>query len=214
MKLLLTSGGITNKSIADAALELVGKPASETNVVFIPTAANPNAGEKEWLIDNLVEFKDQHYKSVDIVDIALPRELWLARLEAADLMCFGGGSEQYLAKVMQDSGLAELLPELLKTRVYAGISAGSMVAGQFLSHELMEVVYPEEIYEELAPPLGLVNILFLPHLNSDFFTHVRADVLESLGPFNHPLYALDDQSALKIVDSEISVVTEGAYLKR
>ena len=30
---------------------------------------------------------------------------------------------------MQKTGLFELMPELLKTKVYAGISAGSIIAG-------------------------------------------------------------------------------------
>ena len=213
MKLLLTSAGITNPTIAGSILELAGKPAKDIAVAFVPTAANPIAGDKEWLIENLAEFTAQHYKSVDVVDIAWPRELWLPRLEAADLLCFGGGSEQYLAQVMQSSGLAPLLPGLLETRVYMGISAGSMVMGRFLSHDLMKIVYPEEVYEELAAPLGLVDLLYIPHLNSSFFTHVREETLESLkARFAYPLYACDDQSALKVIDGYVERIGEGNTL--
>ena len=57
MKLLLTSSGITNKSIADALFELVGKKPEDTSVVFIPTASNVEVGDKEWFIDDLVALK-------------------------------------------------------------------------------------------------------------------------------------------------------------
>lgn len=57
MKLLLTSAGITNKSIAKAVLDLTGLPAKEIKLVFIPTAANVEEGDKEWLIDDLVHFQ-------------------------------------------------------------------------------------------------------------------------------------------------------------
>lgn len=214
MKLLLTSAGITNKSIAKALIDLIGKPASEISVLFIPTAANTVEGDKGWLIDNLDDFKKQEYKSIDILDIAgVPEKVWRPRMETADLICFGGGNEQYLAKVMRESGVDKVLPEFLKTRVYMGISAGSMVVGQFLSHDLMKVVYPEEVFEELSQPLAYVGCLFIPHLNSDYFTQVRKEVLEKLKvDFTSPLYACDDNSALKIVDGKIEVISEGEYV--
>lgn len=214
MKFLLTSAGITNASIAHAVTELVGKPAGEISVLFIPTAANTIADDKSWLIENLIEFHQQRYKSVDILDIAgLPEETWRPHFDAADLICFGGGNEQYLAKAIRESGLESALPGLVENRVYMGISAGSMVAGKFLSQKLMRVIYPEETFEELAPPLGYVDCLFIPHLNSDFFTHARKETLESLrSEITTTLYACDDASALKIVGDKIEIVTEGETL--
>jgi dipeptidase E len=39
MKLLLTSGGISNTSIHNALVELLGKPIVESNALCIPTAS-------------------------------------------------------------------------------------------------------------------------------------------------------------------------------
>lgn len=212
MKFLLTSAGIKNKSLVNALTDLVGKPAKEISVLFILTAANTVEGDKDWLIDNLNDLK-REYKSVDILDIAgVPQKIWQPRMEAVDIICFGGGDEQYLAKVLRDSGVDQALPELLKTRVYMGISAGSMVAGQFLSHDLIKIVYPEEIFEGLNKPLGFVDCLFIPHLNSEYFTQVRKEILEKhKADFNFPFYACDDNSGLKIVDGKIEVISEGEY---
>lgn len=214
MKFLLTSAGITNKSIAKTVTDLVGKPTNEISVLFIPTAANTVEGDKGWLIDNLVQFQNQNYKSVDILGIAsASEEVWRSRMEAADLICFGGGNEQYLAKVIKETDIDKALPELLKTRVYMGISAGSMVIGQFLSHDLIKIVYPEEVFEELSTPLTYVDCLFIPHLNSEYFTQVRKEILEKhKADFAFPLYACDDDSALKVVDGNIEIVSEGEYL--
>jgi dipeptidase E len=211
MKFLLTSAGITNRSIAEAIADLVCKPENEISVLFVPTAANTVKGDKSWLDDDVTEFKKQGYKSVDVFDIASADERdWRPKMEVADLICFGGGNEQYLAKVMRDSGVDKALPDLLKTRVYMGISAGSMVVGQFLSNNLMKVVYPEESFEELAAPLAYVDCLFIPHLNSEYFAHVRKEVLEKYkADFAYPLYACDDDSALKVIDGKIEVVGEG-----
>src|SRR5688572_5378525 len=38
MKLLLTSAGISNKSIRNALVDLLGKPISESSALFVPTA--------------------------------------------------------------------------------------------------------------------------------------------------------------------------------
>jgi len=213
MKLLLTSAGIQNKSIAKAILDLTGLPAAKINLAFIPTAANVEENDKGWLIDDLVNFQKQRYKSIDIVDIAaIPRDIWQPRLEKANLFCFGGGNEQYLARIMRESGLSDLLPELLKTRVYMGISAGSMVAGRSPSKKSLEIVYPEdEIGIELESALNFINCNIFPHFNSSSFPQIRKEILESLKDVTAPIYALDDQSALKVIDGKIEVITEGEY---
>jgi dipeptidase E len=41
MRLLLTSGVISNTSIADALVNLLGKPISESSALIIPTAIYP-----------------------------------------------------------------------------------------------------------------------------------------------------------------------------
>ena len=53
MKLLLTSGGMRNPTLTNALLELIGKPANEIKVAFIPTAMNTEPGDKGavWSID-------------------------------------------------------------------------------------------------------------------------------------------------------------------
>lgn len=215
MKFLLTSSGISNASLEKALLELAGKPASEIAVAFVPTAASMITGDKGWLIENLSDFKGRGFKSIDIVDIsAVPKENWLKRFETADVLCFGGGDEQYLVKMMRESGVAEVLPELLKTRIYMGISAGSMVVGKLFSQELMRTLLPEEAFEGNDEGLGVLDLSILPHLNSDYFAHLRSELIRSLAPqFPCDVYALDDTSALKIIDDQIEVITEGEFLK-
>lgn len=215
MKFLLTSAGITNASIEKVLLELVGRPADEISVAFVPTAANMVADDKGWLVQNYNDFLKLGLKSFDIVDIsAVPKESWQKRFEAADLICFGGGDEQYLARVMRESGVVETLPEFLQTRVYMGISAGSMVAGKLLPEALIRTILPEEIFEGSDSGFSFVDITVLPHYNSDYFTHLREELLRSLSPeFPTTVYALDDASALKVIDNQIDVVSEGEFLK-
>lgn len=215
MKFLLTSAGISNASIEKALFELLGKSASETKVAFVPTAATLVADDKSWLIEDFQYFVKQGFQSIDIVDIsAVPRENWEKRFESADLICFGGGDEQYLARVMRESGVAEALPELLETRVYMGISAGSMVIGKLLPGELTKELWPEESFVGNEEGMGMYDFSILPHLNSEYFAHLRTPLIESMKDrFPQTIYALDDQSALRVVGSDIEVVTEGDFLK-
>jgi len=214
MKFLLTSSGLSNISIEQALLGLVGKAAHQISVVFVPTAANLVEDDKSWLVRNYADFLKLGLRSFDIVDIAaMPRENWYKRFEAADVLCFGGGDEQYLAKVMRESGVAAALPELLKTRVYMGISAGSMVVGRLLPSELTHKLWPEESFAGAEAGLGILDLSILPHLNSDYFAHLRVELIRSLAPrFPVTVYALDDTSAVQVIGSRFQVVTEGVFL--
>lgn len=140
--------------------------------------------------------------------------MWKPRLEQADVLFFGGGNTFHLMYWLQRSGVETLLPELLATRVYAGISAGSMVAGKSISFSQSQRLYYEKqgMYDNEAG-LGLVDCSFRPHLNSPHFPNVNATVVQQLAKeLSEPLYALDDQMAMVVVDSQIEVVGEGEYV--
>ena len=216
MKLLLTSGGITNKKIADVLLELVGKPAGEINLAFIPTAANADSHDKGWFIENLYQLKQQKYKRIDIVEISgLPRWNWEERLRYADVIFFSGGPTPHLMYWLEKSGLKELLPELLKTRVYVGVSAGSIVTGPTLitSNQKKAVSYKEKFGYETNAGLGFVDFYIRPHLNSPTSPHSTTELTAEIAKqIPQTIYALDDQMALKVVDGKVEIIGEGEYI--
>jgi dipeptidase E len=216
MKLLLTSNGLSNQSIADALFNLVGKPASETVIAFVPTAMNVGWGDKGWFIDDLVNIKKQGCKAVDIVDIsALPKEMWLSRLEGADVLFFSGGNTSHLMRWLKESGLADFLPELLATKVYAGISAGSIATSPTLalSSKDKQTDYEEAFGYTGDDALGLVDFYVRPHYNSPHFPYARKEYLEGVAKeLPVPIYALDDNSALAVVDDVVEIISEGEYL--
>lgn len=214
MKLLLTSGGITNSSIAGALFDLVGKKAEETAIAFIPTAANVEKGDKWWLIQDLIDLKNLKFKSIDIVDIsALERTMWQARLEAADVLFFEGGDVYHLMEWVCQSGLENVLPKLLKTRVYVGVSAGSMVACSDVILRASNILFEENLDKtEDVRGLGFVNFYIVPHLNSPYFKKVSEENVRQLaGITRDAIYVLDDNSALKIIDEKVEIVSEGKW---
>lgn len=223
MRILLTSNGLSNDSIAKALEDLTGKKPEDVKIAFIPTAANPDRSDKQWLINDLYRIRERGYY-VDVIDLPAftPEKLKLA-LEEIDVIFVGGGNSFYLSYWIQKSGLSDLLPELLKSKVYAGISAGSMVAGQSLVLASQALKNPsafeDKDYDTLGPTgessgttLQLANLVFRPHLNDRLFSLVRIDILEEkIKGVEWPVYALDDNSALKIIDGEIEVVSEGDW---
>ncbi len=216
MKLLLTSNGLSNQSIANALFELTGKPASETTLVFIPTAMNVARGSKDWFINDLYNIKKQGFKFIDIVDIsALPKEVWLPKIESGDVLFFSGGNNYHLMYWLKESGLFELLPELLKTRVYAGISAGSIVTNPSLaySNSGKKEYYENQFGYKDDTALNFVDFYTYPHYNSPKHFS-RREILENVAKeTGKTVYGLDDESALKVVDDEVTVITEGEYIK-
>lgn len=216
MKFLLTSNGLSNQSIAKALFDLVGKPPAEVSIAFIPTAMNVSTGDKDWFVNDLYNINKQGLKNFDIVDIsASPKDIWLPRLEKADVLFFSGGNSFHLMRWVNESGLTGFLPDLLKTRVWAGISAGSMVTNPTLalSSKDKKIYYEEKFGAVTEKALGFVDFYTRPHYNSPDFPQANKEYLEDMAKdFPDTIYALDDNSALKVVDGKVEVVTEGKYL--
>ncbi|MDO8461142.1 MAG: Type 1 glutamine amidotransferase-like domain-containing protein [bacterium] len=207
MKLLLTSSGITNKFIIKTLLELLGKPLKESHLTFIPTAANVEAGKKTWLAEDISNFKNLQPASFNVVDIAVsPKDIWYPSFKKADVLIFGGGNVKYLLRWIKKSRLEKYLPEFLKNKVYVGISAGSRVLTRSL------VLSSSGTKKDVG--LGIVNLSIVPHINSKHFPErTFKRVFKESRKIPYPVYAIDDNTALKIIDGKVEVVSEGDWKK-
>ena len=213
MKFLLTSAGLRNDAIAHALEVLLGKPLTETNVLLVTTATNTSHDDKRWVINDLKRFEYYNFKSIDLIDIAgLPESLYRPHFEYADVICFEGGDELYLARIMKEQNFKSFVTPLLETKVYLGISAGSMGFGEFLSPEVTKILFNEDFGSEPSTPLEFLNFAYIPHLNSPHFP-LRKDTVESVkNTFICPVYATDAETALKVVDGEVTKVGNGVFL--
>jgi dipeptidase E len=216
MKLLLTSAGISNKSIHKALVELLGKPIAEASALFIPTAiyaiANGAEISRKVICGSLGDpFCELGWKSLGVLELtALPsikQELWLPILRETDALLVGGGDCQYLCYWMQQSGLADLLPSLLHKTVYVGLSAGSMIMTRF------GTTYGNHMLPaESDKSLGLVDFALHPHLDHEWFPDNSLANLEKLAAkLPVPSYAIDDQTAIKVTDGTVEVISEGYW---
>jgi len=212
MKLLLTSAGLANAAIVRALEELLGKSAQGVKLAFIPTAANVEPGDKSWMIADLNNLVKAGFE-VDIVDIsAIAKNEWLPRLQEAEVLFFGGGNTFHLMHWVQESGLEQELPELLQTRVYAGISAGSCIAGPTIYNSVQNL-FGEKYELKIEEGLRFVNFQIIPHLNSPYFDKIREKYIRAAATeLREPVYAIDDNSAIKVDGDKIEMVSEGEYV--
>lgn len=117
-----------------------------------------------------------------------------------------GGDTLYLCHWMRQSGLAELLPSL--RAVYLGLSAGSMVMAPSIGRAFVGWTPPGGGDETL----GLVGFSIFPHLDHERLPdNSMADAEKWAAGMRVPAYAIDDQTALKVTDGDVEVVSEGRW---
>jgi dipeptidase E len=217
VKLLLTSGGVTNESIRDALVELLGKPISESRALCIPTAqwGHPMlgpasvrrfvAGEPSWPV-----MTGLGWESVGVLELtALPsigEERWVPWVREADVLLVDGGDATYLYHWMRESGLSEVISSLTET-VWVGLSAGSMVMTPRIGEDF--VSWPSAPDDRT---LGVVDFSIFPHLDHEQMpenTLVEAE--KWAADIAGPAYAIDDQTAIKVTDGTVEVISEGHW---
>ena len=218
MKLVLTSAGISNKSIENELRSFIGKDLNGLKMLFCMTASNYEGGEmNEWLIKDINHFMDLGFK-IDICDInGIDKDNFLNRFKWCDVMFFEGGNTQWLRACIRNSGLEEHLNELLETKIWIGASAGSTVLCPTLSNSCQDL-FDETITGYPIDGLGIVDFQFIPHFNNDFFPKIRKDNLinasKNLKEIDgKKVYVVDDNGALFIDNGNIKIVSEGEYLE-
>jgi dipeptidase E len=234
MKFLLTSGGISNDSIRNALVDLLGKPIAESSALCIPTAAYamPGGAAAAWRLIRGVSASplcELGWKSLGVLELtALPsikEEHWVPMVQEADALLVGGGEPLYLCYWMRQSGLADLLPELGRETVYVGVSGGSMVVTP-ISGEQYDGIDPLDPHHwrvsvmldqadrqtESSRALGLVDFTLYPHLDHPSMPEASLANLERWAAgVDVPVYLIDDQTAITVIDGEVSVVSEGHW---
>ena len=217
MKFLLTSGGISNDSIRNALVDLLGKPISECNALYIPTALHANSNGPALIVRLLRgEFNtslcEVGWKSLGVLELtALPsleKEHWRQRVQETDALLVEGGDPMYLCYWMQQSGLADLLPKLPREMVYVGLSAGSMVMTPSIGEDFVRWKSPSGGDRTL----GMVDFSIFPHLDHpDLPDNTPAHAEKWAVGMSVPAYLIDDQTAIKVIDGEVEVVSEGHW---
>ena len=223
MKFLLTSGGISNPSIAAALVDLLGKPIAESSALFIPTAIYPfpGGGGMAWQAicgkgpNPLCQLG---WKSLGVLELtALPTirpENWVPAVKEADALLVWGGDVLYLTYWMRQSGLADLLASLTDP-VYVGVSAGSIAVTPYNCDAEFNLQFVPDGHDMAAGAeraLGLVDFTLYPHLDHPEMPDTTlANIAKWASGIPVPTYAIDDETAIKVVGGAPEVVSEGNW---
>ena len=223
MKFLLTSGGIRNPSIDDALVGLLGKPIAESSALMIPTAIYPFPGGAGMAWQAICgkgrsPLCELGWKSLGVLELtALPsikEENWVPMVRETDALLVWGGDVLYLCYWMRQSGLADLLPSLSES-VYVGVSAGSIVVTPYncdAEFNLQNVPADSDRAREGDRALGLVDFTLKPHLDREDFPDASlANIEKWASGIPVPTYAIDDETAIKVIDGTVEVVSEGHW---
>jgi dipeptidase E len=217
MKLLLTPAGIKNTSIHDALADLLGKPIAECEALCIPTGAYGSAygsPQGTWRFisgQSAQPMCELGWKSLGVLELtALPsidEERWVPWVQETDVLLVNGGDALYLNHWMRQSGLADLLPSLSET-VYVAFSAGSMVLTPRMGEDFVG----------WKPPtgddgtLGIVDFSIFPHVDHpDLPDNTMAEAERWAAGLAGPAYAIDDETAIRVVEDTVDVVSEGHW---
>ena len=218
MKYLLTSAGIKNASIQNALVDLLGKPLAESNALCIPTAGYGNSYGSPAGVWRFISGRESRtpmcelgWKSLGVLELtALPsiaEERWIAWVRETDVLLVNGGDALYLCHWMRQSGLADLLPSLRET-VWVGLSAGSMVMTPRIGEDFVGWKPPSGD----DTTLGIVDFSIFPHVDHELLPENTMAAAEKWAAgIGGPAYAIDDETAIKVVDDTVEVVSEGHW---
>jgi dipeptidase E len=219
VKLLLTSAGIRNPSIERTLVDLLGKPIAEADALCIPTAmyGHPwvGPGVKAWEFISGREPRcpmcEVGWRSLGVLELtALPsidEERWHPVVREADVLLASGGDALYLCHWLRESGLADLFPSFDET-VWVGMSGGSMAMTPRIGADFVGWQPPAGGDDAL----GLVDFSIFPHLdNVDLPTNTLAAAERWAAGLSGPAYAIDDETAIAVVDGAVEVVSEGHW---
>jgi dipeptidase E len=215
MKLLLTSAGIKNTSINNALVDLLGKPIAESTALCIPAASyghaegGPGAAWRFISGRAATPMCELGWKSLGVLELsALPsldQQDWLPLVRQTDALLAGGGDATYLSYWMRQSGLADLLPSL--RAVWVGVSGGSMVMTPSIGTDFVSWSRAES-----DKTLGIVDFSIFPHVDNERFPENSMACAEKwAASMPAPSYAIDDQTAIKVTDGAVEVVSEGHW---
>lgn len=136
-----------------------------------------------------------------------------ALIDGCDAIYCYGGNADYLTKVLEETGFATILSEILESKVWVGSSAGSCV----LCHKETEQT-AREVFQEVPTVdhyLNLVPVVLLPHYHG-WFKFEEPEILREAKNSEYPVYALSDQSALKVTgkinNTKLEMVGEDYYV--
>lgn len=209
MKLMLIGGGeigkastaYETKEIDEEIVKMSGK--ENPKLLFIGLASS--------FADSYYDYIKNIYKELGCTPVYLKKknvtknpDIVRNKIEEADIIYIGGGDTIKLMDTVREYNIDELLIKAAKRGcVIAGISAGAiLLSNKGLSDSY--ILRGESKDYKFIDGLGIININICPHYNSN--DKKKADLEKELQKEKIEVYGLENCTALKIVDNEITTI--------
>ena len=200
MRLLLTSTGLSHPDTTQAFLELIARPPAETKVAFVPTAAR-SVEELHYVNESKKELLGLGINNIFDVDL---KNTPADQVLSADILYVCGGNTFYLLNAVRQTGFDKTIKQFVDSdKLYLGVSAGTILVTPSIQIAAVEPFDPNDV--------GLTDLTGLNLVDFEISVHTPEIVsLENVEKYtqNHKtkLYAISDQTALKVVDNQVEVI--------
>jgi len=206
MKLLLTS---SFANVKESLSSLINKPYKSVKAAFITTASNPYKGNDLWWVkkdkDALESLRIGNLEEIDIAEVK--GEALKLKLEEKDLIFVTGGNTVYLLEQAQESNFLSTVKDLVKSgTVYAGSSAGSILAGPNIELEKNADERKNPSKLDSYKGLGFVDFIVQPHWNSEALKEEYMSYIDEIYNCQYPLLTLNDNQAVLVAGGKMEIV--------
>lgn len=203
MKLLLTS---IASNVIERALPLLPKASGDCKVICIPTAANGEAGDKQWLHDELAGMRGAGLNLIMFELEGKTRMELESTFQNADIIYLTGGSTFYLLEKMRACDFEPVIRSFLaRGGLYIGSSASTIACCPDIDF-VREADSPEKTSLQDTSGLNLVAFPITVHMNQDSFAQKFATALYNFRQTSQPVICLNDDQALFIENSTIKII--------
>lgn len=193
----------------DVLKKLVGVSAKDANVQVVVNAFdNYPEGSRAMHAQSLLTSIEAAGYSCSLLDLRdyFDRQDDLKKiLFKADLLWVSGGNVFYLRYVLKQSGLDNMLPDLLENGLtYAGDSAGAAVLGPNM-HGLDLLDDPAEAPELMFEGLAITPFIVLPHWGNERYKNEIGAANKELMKWNKEIVKISDDQAC-VVDGNNRII--------
>lgn len=208
MKLILCSEGFYTDEIVKKCEELVGKPRSSINIAIINEAyAAEHKSNLRWVVANLSDVVDNFGGELELVNLlALDIKTIEERIMKHDVIFVVGGHTDYLMSVFNKTGFAKLLPKLLKSKIYVGSSAGSMIMCKRLSKNAYLKLYGQKEDYGIKKYMEIVDLSIVPHLDSPKRKGRKEALIKVSRNHQGVIYGLNDDCAIVLENKNLYTI--------
>jgi len=197
----------------ELAEKMTGKSRKDINIAVINEASAVEFGDHRWAIDTLKNLADNFGGSIEIVHLmAISKDQIRERINANDMVFVLGGNTEWLKIVFEKTGFLEILPGILKNKLYVGSSAGSMILGHRPSYKIQDQMYGAAEYFGVESYLDILDLSVLPHFESAKDNRNKEWATDESKSADYPVYAISDSAAIVVDGYKISVIGND-YLK-